>query len=250
MAKSAGEVIADRLRAGKPLSAFAVSQLRAQGQEGALRANAANVVRAMLEGRPISAGDLAEAERYHPDEAAKWRASGGRVARGSAVPASASVEVSVAPAAVETGDPLANARHERFAQAVAAGRTQADAYREAYPASQKWKPAAVHVHASTLAATPSVSARVEALKRAAADAAVIGAREFRERLTRQFRALDEAGEVEAMVKVGGLLAKCVPGLSEPERVEVRDGGVTGDYAPPPAVARMGDAELRALLDEA
>ena len=42
---------------------------------------------------------------------------------------------------------------------------------------------------------------------AAADAAVCSAREMQERLSRQFRALDEAGEVEAMVKVGALLAK-------------------------------------------
>ena len=92
MAKSAGEVIADRLRAGRPLSAFAVSQLRAQGQEGALRANAANVVRVMLEGGVISACDLAEAERYHPDKADAWKAAGGRVAKGRAAPSSASVE--------------------------------------------------------------------------------------------------------------------------------------------------------------
>ena len=247
MAKSAGEVIADRLRAGRPLSAFAVSQLRAQGQEGALRANAANVVRVMLEGGVISACDLAEAERYHPAKADAWKAAGGRVAKGRAAPSSASVEV---PVQVETGRPLANARRERFAQLVASGRTQADAYREAYPSSKKWKLSALHTHSCELAALPEVVARVEALKRAAAEASVLGAKEFRERLTRQFRAADAAGDLDAMVKIGSLLAKVVSGLSEPTKVEVRDGGVTDDYREPPSVSRMGDDELRGmLLDE-
>lgn len=247
MAKSAGEVIAERLRAGRTLSAFAVAQLRSQGQEGALRANAANVVRAMLEGRIISACDLAEAERYHPDKAEEWKAAGGRVAKGRAAPSSASVEVPAVSVPAGAGEPLANARRERFAREVASGKTQADAYRAAYPGSVKWKPATLHARASWLASLPDVSARIEALQRAAADAAVIGAKEFRERLTRQFRAADAAGDLDGVVKVGSLLAKVVPGLSEPERVEVRDGGVTADYAPPPSVARMDDAELRGLL---
>ena len=80
---------------------------------------------------------------------------------------------------------------------------------------------------------------------AAADAAVCSAREMQERLSRQFRALDEAGEVEAMVKVGALLAK-LTGAEAATRVEVRNGGVTADYAPPPAVARMDDEALLAL----
>ena len=83
-------------------------------------------------------------------------------------------------------------------------------------------------------------------ERAAADSAVCTVREIQERLSRQFRALDEAGDVDGLVKVGALLAK-VTGAEGATRVEVRDGGVTADYRPPPAVARLGDEELRGLL---
>lgn len=141
------------------------------------------------------------------------------------------------------GGALRNARHERFAQLVVAGRSQADAYREVYPRSAGWKDKTVWEKASRLAG--KVGARVSALQRAAADAAVCSAREMQERLSRQFRALDEAGEVEAMVKVGALLAK-LTGAEAATRLEVRNGGVTADYAPPPAVARMDDEALLAL----
>lgn len=79
MARSAKDVVADALERGVPLAPFAVAELRAAEQEGALRANAANVVKAMLAGRPITRGQLAEAERYYPTKAKAWREAGGRV---------------------------------------------------------------------------------------------------------------------------------------------------------------------------
>ena len=41
-----------------------------------------------------------------------------------------------------------NPRHERFAQLVAEGKTQADAYRETYPQSKRWKADSIHGRAS------------------------------------------------------------------------------------------------------
>lgn len=137
---------------------------------------------------------------------------------------------------------LANARHERFAQLVAAGKTQTEAYREVYPRSLAWKDKTVWENGSRLAA--KVAGRIAELQCAAASAAVCTAREMQERLSRQFRALDEAGEVEAMVKTGALLAKLI-GAESATRVELRNGGVTEDYREPPAVAKMSD---EALLD--
>ena len=52
-----------------------------------------------------------------------------------------------------------NPRHERFAQLVAEGKTQADAYRETYPQSKRWKDEAVHVKGSELAGKVSVRVR-------------------------------------------------------------------------------------------
>ena len=140
--------------------------------------------------------------------------------------------------------PLKNVRHEKFAQLVAAGKTQAEAYREVYPGSRAWQDASVHQRASKLCA--KVLPRVRALQAEAKDAAVCSAREMQERLSRQFRALDEAGEVEAMVKTGALLAKLI-GAESATRVELRNGGVTEDYREPPAVAKMSDEALLALV---
>jgi hypothetical protein len=53
---------------------------------------------------------------------------------------------------------------EAFAQGVAAGKSQAEAYRAAYPKSLKWKPETVYQAASRLMADSNVSARVEAIR--------------------------------------------------------------------------------------
>lgn len=59
---------------------------------------------------------------------------------------------------------LTNERHEAFAQALAQGKTQAEAFRLAYPRSENWKPDSVWSKASVLAKRPEVRARVEYLK--------------------------------------------------------------------------------------
>lgn len=69
-------------------------------------------------------------------------------------------------------------QQERFAQLVATGLSQAEAYRQAYPASQKWKPDSVHQAASKLMADPKVSPRVDELLAAAADRAELSASEI------------------------------------------------------------------------
>lgn len=47
---------------------------------------------------------------------------------------------------------LKNPRHERFAQLLAGGRSQADAYREVYPRSRAWRDTSVHERASKISA--------------------------------------------------------------------------------------------------
>lgn len=61
---------------------------------------------------------------------------------------------------------LKNARHERFAQLLAEGRSQADAYREVYPVSRRWKSDSIHVRASKVSA--KVLPRVRELQQAIA----------------------------------------------------------------------------------
>jgi phage terminase small subunit len=62
-------------------------------------------------------------------------------------------------------------QQEKFAQAVAGGKSQAEAYREAYPKSKNWKDAAVHTNASKLMSDTKVLLRVEELRKAASDIA-------------------------------------------------------------------------------
>lgn len=72
-------------------------------------------------------------------------------------------------------NPLANARWEQFAQRVAVGQTQADSYRQIYPASLKWKNETVWSRASELAKKGKVAGRVRALQANAAERAEIDA---------------------------------------------------------------------------
>ena len=69
------------------------------------------------------------------------------------------------------------ANQESFAQLVASGRSQADAYRAAYPSSQEWTLGALYEEASRTAALPAVSLRVKYLRalitQQAIDAAVV-----------------------------------------------------------------------------
>lgn len=55
-------------------------------------------------------------------------------------------------------------QQEAFAQAVASGKSQSDAYRAAYPASTKWRPDSVWVNASQLAADTKVAQRIAAIR--------------------------------------------------------------------------------------
>ena len=66
---------------------------------------------------------------------------------------------------------LNNPRHERFAQLVAEGRSQADAYRETFPQSKRWKDESVHVKASRVMA--KVGPRVRELQEDLAKRSVI-----------------------------------------------------------------------------
>lgn len=63
-------------------------------------------------------------------------------------------------------------QQERFAIEVASGKTQADAYRLAYPKAAKWKDEAVYVAGAKMMANGKVSVRVAELQAAAADKAV------------------------------------------------------------------------------
>ena len=61
-------------------------------------------------------------------------------------------------------------KQEAFATGVAAGLSQAEAYRQAFPQSRKWTDKTVHEKASRLAAEDKVQARIQELRGKAAEA--------------------------------------------------------------------------------
>lgn len=64
-------------------------------------------------------------------------------------------------------NPLRNSRHEAFARLLVEGHSQADAYREIYPASQRWKAESLHPMAAKMA--HKVSTRVAELQAVVAE---------------------------------------------------------------------------------
>lgn len=69
-------------------------------------------------------------------------------------------------------------QQEKFAQEVASGKSQAEAYRVAYPRSRNWKPESVYMKASELCSNVNVSTRVRSLLSTAADKAELDSTEI------------------------------------------------------------------------
>ena len=78
---------------------------------------------------------------------------------------------------------LPNAQYERYAQEIARGMSQADAYRAAYHKAARWKDKTVYNHASEMRRIPEVDTRIQELQAEAAAAAVMDRQERLETLT-------------------------------------------------------------------
>lgn len=68
-------------------------------------------------------------------------------------------------------------QQEMFALAVASGKSQSDAYRDAYPKSKKWKPESVHENASALMRHTKVRTRVAEFRQQIADEQIASAQQ-------------------------------------------------------------------------
>lgn len=157
---------------------------------------------------------------------------------------------------------MTNAR-ERFAREVAAGKSQADAYREAFPRSRYWKPETLHKRASELAATGEVLGRVAELRREADAAAIMECSELRTILTARVRELAEAHAPtrdlcrasDTLARVSGWyspagLAVAVSSVSlSPEERERRINEILGIPNDPPA-ANLSPEERERRIREA
>lgn len=68
---------------------------------------------------------------------------------------------------------LENSKYEAFAQNLANGMSQRQAYRAAFPSSQGWKDTTVDAKACTLAKTDAVQERLTEIKEASASAMIL-----------------------------------------------------------------------------
>ena len=86
-----------------------------------------------------------------------------------------------------------NSRQEKFAREIVAGKSQVDAYREAYPRSRNWKEGTARKRASELMRRKDVARKVAELRSEADTAASMDCMEARGILSALVRRLDEEG---------------------------------------------------------
>lgn len=110
---------------------------------------------------------------------------------------------------------------ERFAQHLATGASQAEAYREVYPRSRKWKPESVYARASVFASSDKVAQRVAELRRPAARACEVTVEGLtRDLMEARAKAL-KTNQVSAAVAATMGIAK-LHGLLVEDRKNARD----------------------------
>lgn len=113
-------------------------------------------------------------------------------------------------------------QQEKFAQGIASGLSQADAYRAAYPKSKKWKVDAIYSTASQLAADPKVSQRIQELRKPIVEAAQLTLSEHLGELARLKLLAEVAEQLPAAIRAEELRGKASGHYIE--RKEVGDPG--------------------------
>lgn len=114
-------------------------------------------------------------------------------------------------------------KQEKFAQGVASGMSQADAYRSAYSAG-KMKPESVHVKASELMADVKVSVRVRELQEEGAKKAVYTLVEHLGRLDDLSRGSEAEGKYAEAIKAEELRGKAAGFYTERQQIDHTTGG--------------------------
>lgn len=137
---------------------------------------------------------------------------------------STTTEDKAAATSVPGSEPLKASRHEVFAQEVAAGRTQTDAFLEANPHAETWKRQTAKVKASEMAARPDVKARIAYLQARAADASIFTLAAHLTRMNALSRAAEAAGDFHAAVKAEESRGKAAGFYSEKVELTGKGGG--------------------------
>jgi hypothetical protein len=113
------------------------------------------------------------------------------------------------------------AKQEAFALGVVEGKTQAEAYREAYPASREWQPDTVWRRASELMAHREVSGRVEELRASLAKRNEITQDSLVEMVQKAYRIAEEQERAGEMTQAALALAKITGFLDREAARDVR-----------------------------
>jgi phage terminase small subunit len=135
-------------------------------------------------------------------------------------------------------------KREKFAQAIASGASQADAYRAAY-STANMSTRAVHVESGWLAAIPAVSLRIAELRAPVAKRAGITLESHLEDLLKLRNMAAKAGNVAAAITAEVARGKHA-GVAAPERREHSGAGGAPIHL---AAVSMTPAEFRALALE-
>jgi len=134
---------------------------------------------------------------------------------------------------------LKNVRHEKFAQCFANGYSQRNAYRAAFPSSEKWKDETVDSKASVLAKHGKVLERLRELAKESTSEAVMNAQQRKEWLTATIKSDYE--KTENKLKAVDILNKMEG--SYIEKVEVNGQLNNNPYA------GLTTEELKKLIDD-
>lgn len=115
-------------------------------------------------------------------------------------------------------------KQEKFALAVASGKTQSDAYREAFNVRPTTKDTSVNVNASKLMADTNIAQRVEELRKPIADKAMITLESHIERLKELAELAIDQGQIAAAIKAEELCGKASGVYIEKRQITGADGG--------------------------
>ena len=107
-------------------------------------------------------------------------------------------------------------QQEAFAQAVASGKSQSDAYRSAYPKSLKWKPDSVWNKASALLRDARVSARTDAIRSELAERGLWTRENSVNALIGVLKNPDKASDIVAAVKE----LNAMEGFNKPAKLDI------------------------------
>ncbi len=111
-------------------------------------------------------------------------------------------------------------QQEAFARSVAEGKSQAEAYRDAYPKARKWKASSVYSQASRMLDRPKIAARVESIKGELAKRSLWSREQSVDALKGIIAATDKGSDVVAAVRE----LNAMHGFNAPSKHEIAGAG--------------------------